>query len=133
MRQKPRTAVRGLFALAALASAGCQLNEVRSTHGFGAEWRHQGEGRTEHQRFSVEPGLEFVWDNGVETGLSYRRRDDNEGPGNHDDGLFVQLSFPLWKRPKEKDTSELRIAELERRLSALEARSAAPQNGSVTD
>jgi hypothetical protein len=98
------------------------LDEVRSRNKLGVEWRHQGKTSHEHERYSVEQGLELKWSNAVSTGVSYRRRDDNDGPGDHDDGLFIDLSFPLWKRPKEPDDSRARIAELEKRIAELESR-----------
>ncbi len=122
-----RNSPRGVFAsLFVAAAGGCQLDEVRGTHAFGVEYRHTGEGRTEHERYSVQPGVELQWSNDVETGVSYRRRDDNDGLGNHDDGVFFDVSIPLWRRDKERDPRDARIAELERRISALESRVTAP-------
>ena len=108
----------GVVLLALLS--GCALEEVRSKNKFGSEWRHSGSRSTAEERYSVEPGFEFKWDKGISTGLSYRRRDIDNGSGDSDNGLFVDVSFPLWKRPKAEAKTAERIEELERRLAELE-------------
>jgi hypothetical protein len=101
--------------------SGCALEEVRSKNKFGSEWRHSGSRSTAEERYSVEPGFEFKWDKGISTGVSYRRRDIDNGSGDSDNGLFVDFSFPLWKRPKGEAKTTERIEKLERRLAELEA------------
>jgi hypothetical protein len=98
---------------------GCALEEVRSKNKLGAEWRHGGARSTAEERYSVEPGFDFKWDKGVSTGIGYRRRDIDNGSGDSDNGLFVDVSFPLWKRKKADKTAE-RVEALERRLAELE-------------
>src|SRR3990172_9561455 len=109
----------GVVLLALLS--GCALEEVRSKNKFGSEWRHSGSRSTAEERYSVEPGFEFKWDKGISTGLSYRRRDIDNGSGDSDNGLFVDVSFPLWKKPKGQAKTAERIEALERRLAELEA------------
>ena len=72
------------------------------------------------ERYSVEEGLEFRWDKGWTTGLTYRRRDIYEGAGDNDNGLGFDFSFPLWKAPKKPDATAQRVEELEKRLAAVE-------------
>ena len=100
---------------------GCALEEVRSKNKFGSEWRHSGSRSTAEERYSVEPGFEFKWEKGVSTGLSYRRRDIDNGSGDSDNGLFVDFSFPIWKRPKAEAKTAERMEALERRLAEVEA------------
>jgi len=104
---------------------GCAVEEVRYKNKLGAEWRHTGSNSREDERYTLEPGFDLKWDKGVSTGVSYRRRDVNDGNGDHDDGLFVDFSFPIWKR-KKPDAQAERIEALERGLAELQAeRSAA--------
>lgn len=106
-----------------LLCSGCELQEIRSKNKFGTEWRHKGSNGTDRERYAVQPGFEFKWDNGVTTGVSYRRRDDNDGSGDDDNGLFVDVSFPLWKaKKKEKASETARIERLEERIAQLEAK-----------
>jgi len=133
MRATNFAARRAVAVLIAALTTGCQVNEIRSTNEFGVEWRHKGEGRTNHERYFVKPGLELEWSNDVETEVSFRRRDDNDGPGDSDNGLFFDVSIPIWRREPERDPRDLRIAELERRLAALEARVAAPSSALVAE
>lgn len=109
----------GVVLLALLS--GCALEEVRSKNKLGTEWRHTGSNSRNDERYTLEPGFEFKWDKGVSTGISYRRRDVNEGNGDNDNGVFVDFSFPLWKRPKAEAKTAERIEELERRLAELES------------
>ena len=83
--------------LLGLLCSGCVLKEVRSKSKVGPEFRHKGSSRTESERWTVQEGLEFKWNNGVSTGVTYRRRDVNEGSGDHDDGVWFEFSFPVWK------------------------------------
>ena len=113
-----QTRMFGGCVLLALLS-GCALEEVRSKNKFGSEWRHSGSRSTAEERYSVEPGFEFKWDKGISTGVSYRRRDIDNGSGDSDNGLFVDVSFPIWKKPKGQAKSE-RVEELEQRVAELE-------------
>jgi len=99
---------------------GCALQEVRSKSLWGPEWQHKGSDSTDAVRYYAQEGLEFKWDKGIATTVTYRRRDVDDGNGDNDNGVWFDISFPLWKaKPKEK-AAELRIAELERRLALVE-------------
>jgi hypothetical protein len=109
----------GAIAIGACVS-GCALQEVRSKWKLASEWRHSGRS-TEEVRYSVEQGFDLRWDKGWTTGVAYRRRDIDDGSGDHDDGLFVDFSFPLWKAHKP-DANAQRIQALENRIAQLEGR-----------
>ena len=101
--------------------SGCALEEVRSKNKLGIEWQHSGSDSTNSDRYTEEQGFEFKWDKGVATGVSYRRRDTDNGNGNNDNGVFVEFSFPIWKRSKPEAKTVERLEALERRLAELEA------------
>lgn len=116
-------AVCGAFLLLA---SGCALQEVRSKSKVGPEFRHSGATNTNSERWHVEQGIDFRWDNGVTTGLSYRRRDVNDGNGDNENRVLFEFSFPLWKAESQQAKLKRRLALLETRLTRLEA---AAQNG----
>lgn len=109
--------------------SGCTLKEIRSKSKFGSELRHSGTKNTNKERWAVQQGLEFKWEKGVTTGFSYRRRDESSGDGDNDNGMFFDLSFPVWKAEPKPDESAVRIRLLERRLAALERQQPAPADG----
>jgi hypothetical protein len=103
--RQPRWLRRGALVLLLgliAASAGCQLDAIRGKNRVGTEWRHGGTTNTNHERHTVQQGVVFSWENGVDTGLTYRRRDDNDGPGDNDNALFIDVSYPLWTRPSRE-------------------------------
>lgn len=106
----------GLFACA----SGCALKEIKGKSKFGSEWRHSGGRSTSEIRYSVEEGLAFKFDKGYDAGVSYRRRDIDDGSGDGDNGLFIDFSIPLWKADRSEEKSAERIRELELRLASLE-------------
>ncbi len=106
-----------------LSLAGCTLQEIRSESKFGPEYRHRGSDRTDSVRWSAQQGVEFKWDNGIDTAVTYRRRDVDNGNGNHDNGVWFELSFPIWHVEKPPDPMARKIEELEMRLAQLEAES----------
>jgi hypothetical protein len=119
----PQTVLVG--ALFMMLAGGCTLQEIRSTTDGGPEWRTKGAGASKSHsvRWSVSQGLDFKWDNGVDTGVKFRRRDEEEGAGEEDNGLFFEVSFPLWKKPQAPPgPNDARVEELERRVAELEAR-----------
>ena len=118
--------VRSLLLLAAgvlISATGCQLNlkEVRSKTKFGPSFRHKGSNRTDSTRWTVQQGIEFKWSKGVKTGITYRRRDIDDGNGNNDNSVFVNFSFPIWKVDKKPDPLKKRLKKLEKRVAELEA------------
>ena len=110
-------AVCGAFLLLA---SGCALQEVRSKSKIGPEFRHSGATNTDSERWHVEQGIDFKWDNGVTTGLSYRRRDVNDGNGDNENRVLFEFSFPLWKAESQQAKLKRRVELLETRLTRLE-------------
>ncbi len=102
---------------------GCSLTEIRGKTKFGVENRYAGSSRTTSQRWLVQQGFNLTWrdeeNQKFTTGVSYRRRDTDDGGGDHDDGVWFDFSFPIWK--KSQDPVARRIDILERRLAHLEA------------
>ena len=121
----------GCLVLAVLLP-GCswQLQEIKSKTKFGPEIRNRGNRTTEIRWTSIEQGYEFKWDNGWTTGLTYRRRDVDNGGGGDDNRFLVEFSFPLWKASKG-DPQARRIRILEQRLALLEAQSQAATAGMI--
>ncbi len=76
---------------------------------------------TDEVRWTTQTGFELKWDRGVATGVTYRRRDMDDGGGDNDDAIWLDFSFPLWKAKDKPDALESRVRELERRLAALDA------------
>ena len=67
--------------------------------------------------------MEFKWDKGINTSVTYRRRDEDNGNGDRDNGVWFELSFPIWHPKKPPDQLASKIEELEMRLAQLEAQS----------
>ncbi|MCH7526031.1 MAG: hypothetical protein IID39_01210 [Planctomycetes bacterium] len=109
-----------LSLLVALAP-GCALEEVRSKTKFGPEFRHKGSNRTNAVRWTAQQGFDFKWDKGISTGITYRRRDTDEGSGDNDNGVWIDISFPIWQAPEKADAMARRVERLERRLARLES------------
>ena len=116
---------RLILCAAVIAISGCALQEVRSKSKIGPEFRHSGRRGTDRERWTVQQGVELKWDQGITTGLTYRRRDGNHGLGDKDNGVWFEFSFPLWKAAKESDALAQQVDSLERRLATLEMRLAA--------
>ena len=104
---------------------GCTLVEIRSKSKAGPEFRHRGFYRTDSIRWYAQQGLEFVWrddhNSKITTGVTYRRRDIDNGNSDNDNGIWLDFSFPLWKAERSTDPAARRIELLERRIAALEA------------
>ena len=107
--------------LMALLVSGCALKEVRSKSKFGPEFRDRGDRTNEVRWTSIEQGFDFKWDRGWKTGITYRRRDTDEGGGGNDNGVWIDFSFPIWQAERAPDTTAKRIEVLERRLAQLES------------
>ena len=105
-----------------LALPGCGLKEIRNKTGFGPEYRHSGTTRTDQVRWAIEQGIHLKWDRDITTGVTYRRRDVDDGGGGNDNRIMFDVSFPLWKaEDKKEERLARRVEQLERRLAALEA------------
>ena len=113
------------FSLILAFLPGCTLSEVRSKSKFGPEFRHRGFDRTNSTRWLAQQGFEFVWhdeqDNKITTGITYRRRDADNGNSDRDNGVWFDFSFPVWKAEEHVDPTKRRIELLEQRIEALEA------------
>ena len=103
-----------------MLASGCALQEVRSKTKLGPEYRHNGSTRTDAVRWTAQQGIEFKWDKGWNTGITYRRRDTNNGGGGNDNGVWIDFSFPIWKAGTTSRASNGRIEALERRIAMLE-------------
>jgi len=82
---------------------GCNnLKEIRMKNKFGPEFRTKGAGddSTHDVRYSIEHGYQFVWENGISTDISYRRRDISGGDGGHDNGVRVGITIPIWQKER---------------------------------
>ena len=113
-------------------AGGCswQLQEVRGKTKFGPEFRDIL--KTSSVRWtSIQQGFEMKWDNGWKTGLTYRRRDVDQGRGGNDNGVWFDFSYPLWQRPKKPDTTARRIESLERQLAKLQENQDQPDRNRV--
>ena len=110
-------------ALILILLSGCELKlkQIRSETKFGPSFRHKGADRTDSTRWTVQQGIEFRWNKGVKTGITYRRRDTDDGNGNNDNAVFIDFSFPIWKAKKKPDPLKKRLKKLERRVAELEA------------
>lgn len=76
---------------------------------------------TDEVRWTTQTGLELKWDRGVATGVTYRRRDVDDGSGSDDNGVWLDFSFPLWTAKNKPGALESRVRELEKRLAAFDA------------
>lgn len=106
-----------------LSLGGCTLQEIRSKSKFGPEYRHRGSNRTDSVRWYAQQGVEFKWDKGINTSVTYRRRDEDNGNGDHDNGVWFEISFPIWQAKEPPDSTARKMEELEMRLAELEAKS----------
>ena len=111
----------------AILLSGCALQEIRGKSKFGPEFRTKGAGssKSHKTRWTARQGVEFKWDKGVSTAITYRRRDDDNGSGDHDNGVWFEVSFPIWKaKKKPTDQAALirRVEQLERHLAELESK-----------
>lgn len=105
-----------------MLGAGCELEEVRLKTKSGVEYRRTNSDKSEAERYLVQETVQFKWDNGVDTSLQYRRRDVSDSTsGDHDDGIWFEVGFPIWKKPKPADHNVARIEALESRIARLES------------
>ncbi len=102
---------------------GCGLREIRSKTKAGVEYRQKNVDKSTHERYLAQESVQFKWDNGVDTSVIYRRRDLSDNvSGDHDDGVWFEVSVPIWKAKPKPDQTVARVEHLERRIQELEAR-----------
>lgn len=107
-----------LSCLVLILVCGCgHLHEVRSKNKYGPEYRTNATGRNTI-RWTAQTGVEFKWDQGITTGVTYRRRDVDNGSGGIDNGVWFEFSFPVWRRQKPDLKKHIQL--LEQRIAQLE-------------
>lgn len=96
---------------------------VKKTHTKfrgGPEMRENRTGQSSN-RWATQVGLGMELENGHRFGVTYRRRDIDNGVGGNDgqdNGVWVEWQIPIWEAPRKKSKHE---QEMERRLELLEA------------
>jgi len=106
---------------------GCKANptELRGKTSFGPEFINRGN-NTSQVRYDARQGFEVKWDNGWTTAAQYRRRDVDNGTGDNENRILVEVGYPLWKAPKKEDkATDGRIEELQQQVEEMRARVAA--------
>jgi len=102
-------------------SQACNLKEIRSKTKFGVEHRAESIDKSDLERYLVQEAIQFKWDNGVDTTVSYRRRDVRDSPSaDYDNGYWFEIGVPIWKAPNKSKSADARIALLEERIAHLE-------------
>jgi hypothetical protein len=120
-----------------MLAAGCPLSgckarptELRGKTSFGPEFRNRGN-NTSEIRYAAQQSFDMKWDNGWTTGVQYRRRDVDEGSGDNENRVLVEVGYPIWKAPKKEDkATDRRIQQLHEEVESMRARVAA-MNGSA--
>lgn len=78
-----------------LTLTGCSsLTEIRHKNSIGQEFRESSD------RNSIQEGLEFSFENGIKTGVSYRYRFTDNDDDQAEHGVWLEFSYPLWKKKK---------------------------------
>ncbi len=115
-----------LLAAALLCVAGCKSNwsvaEIGGKTSFGPEFRSFGN-NTNDIRYTAIQSVEFKLANKWTLNLLYQRRDVDEGSGDNENAILVEVGYPLWNAPKkaEKSAEEFEIEGLERQLRMLDS------------
>jgi hypothetical protein len=115
---------------------GCKasLKEITGKTSFGPEFRNFGN-NTHDVRYTAIQGIDLKWSNNWTTGVSYQRRDVDEGSGDNENLVLFEVGYPIWNAPKkpEKTAEQTQIEDLENELRQLDSELAAAQtgNGSV--
>lgn len=110
-----------------LLLGGCNVKptELRGKTSFGPEFRNRGN-NTQEVRYDARQAFDLKWDNGWSTGIQYRRRDVDDGSGDNENRVLVEVGYPLWKAPKKEEKStERRIEDLQKQVEEMRARVAA--------
>lgn len=123
-------AILGCCLAMAVILTGCKASaqEVRGKTSFGPEFRNRGN-NTSEVRYDVRQNVDVKWDNGWSTGLTYRRRDVDNGSGDSENLFLFDVGYPLWKAPKKPDKTSERIEELQREVEQMRAKIASMKSG----
>jgi len=102
---------------------GCKsasVTEISAKTAFGPEFRNYGN-NTHDIRWTAIHGFEFKLSNKWTVNASFQRRDVDEGSGDNENAILVEVGYPLWNAPKkaEKAAHEMQIEELEKELREL--------------
>lgn len=124
----------------AMLATGCLLSgckakptELRGKTSFGPEFRNRGN-NTSEVRYTAQQGFEMKWDNGWTTGVQYRRRDVDEGSGDNENRVLVEVGYPIWKAPKKEDkATDRRIQKLQEEVEEMRDRVAAMNDTANAD
>ena len=105
------------------------LTEVTGKTSFGPEFRNFGN-NTQDVRYTAIQALEFKLSNKWTVGMSYQRRDLDDGAGDNENLVLFEVGYPLWNAPKpEKTAAELQIEQLENQLRELGGELALAESG----
>jgi len=110
---------------------GCKslsITEVRGKTAFGPEFRNNGN-NTHDIRYYVRQGVDLKLSNDWTTGVSYQRRDVDEGSGDNENLVLFEVGYPIWKVSKkaEKTAQQFQLRKLEDELRELDALLAAAE------
>lgn len=113
--------------------AGCQnvkLTEITGKTAFGPEFRNFGN-NTSDIRYNVIQGVQFKLSNKWDLGVTYQRRDLDDGAGDNENLVLFEVGYPIWNAPKkpQKSAEDLQIEELEQQLRTLGSELAAAGHG----
>lgn len=119
-----------------LVAGGCKglsVTEIRGKTAFGPEWRNFGD-NTSDIRYTAIHGYEAKLSNDWTAGVSYQRRDVDNGSGDNENLVLFEIGYPIWKKPKkdEKSAQELQIEELEKELRELDGVLAAVDDSAIS-
>ena len=133
-----RSGPMGILLLGAVLASvgGCNskngwcVTEIGGKTSFGPEFRNFGD-NTHDVRYTAIQSVEFKMANKWSLNLLYQRRDVDEGSGDNENAILVEVGYPLWNAPKKADKSaeELEIEGLERQLRMLDSELTAAGHG----
>lgn len=116
---------------------GCKsisISEITGKSSFGPEFRNFGDG-TSDIRYTAIQGFDLKLSNGWTTGVSYQRRDVDDGGGDNENLVLFEIGYPIWKASKksEKTANQLRLHKLGNELHELSGELAAAENQAQTE
>lgn len=111
-----------LGACTTLAPTGCKsasLAEITGKSSFGPDFRNLGD-NTHDIKYTAIQSLEFKLANKWTLGVTYQRKDMDEGAGDNENLVLFEVGYPLWNAPKpEKTAEDVQIETLEKQLRGL--------------